>query len=348
MKKMLILLVLAALLASTLVACGGGAAAPGGGQAAPPANEGQVFNFRFNHGGSEATLIHQATVHFAEQVYELSNGQIIVEIFPNAGLGPEATTLEALQMGDIEFTSVNSGALVSFAREWGIFATPFAFPDTATAHAVMDGPFGARMVAYLEPQGFTGLGFLESTAFRQTTSSRPIRQLEDLSGLRIRVLDNPIQIRIWESLGAAPTPIPFAELYTALQQGTVDAMENPIELITAMRFYEVQDYIILTDHAFQTSQLLMSSRVFNQLPADLQEAVREAGRRAVSYQRSRFDEVYPTLLNHLREQGVEIIELSAGERERFRQASEGALDFIREQVGSELVDNLLESIEAVR
>lgn len=313
--------------------------------AEPVKNEGQEYHFRLNHGGSEATLVHQTMEVFAEQVYELSNGQITIEIYPNAQLGPESTTIEAVQTGDIEMTIVNSGALVPFVREWGVLSAPFVFPDTETAYKVLDGSFGDEMVDYLNNQGFVGLGFCESVAFRQTTSSKPIRTADDLKGLRIRVMDNPVQLRIWQALGAAPTPIPFSELYTALQQGTVDAMENPLELITAMRFYEVQDSITLTNHVFQTSQLIISKRVYNNLPIDLQDVVQEAGKRAVQWQRERYAELDQKMLDILKENGTEVIELPESEIEILRERSKPAMDFIRDQFGSDMVDRLLKAVE---
>ena len=347
-KKILALLLASLMLTAFLAACvgaGEGTAAP---PTAPAENVGQVFNMRLNHGGSEATLIHQAVEHFAMQAYELSDGQLNIEIFPNAALGPEATTIEAVQTGDIEFTPVNTGALVSFVPEFGIWAVPFAFPDLQTAYNVLDGEFGQRMSGLLESQGFIGLGYVNSMDFRQTTSNNPIHSLDDLQGMRIRVLDNPIQIAIWQALGTAPTPIPFAELYTALQQGTVDGMENPLEMIVAMRFYEVQSNIALTNHLFQTGQLLMSARVFNELPSDLQEVIRESARRAVDYQRVRAAELEDELISHLEAAGVEVTHLDEAEMERFRESAQEAVDFIRGQVGSDLVDDLFAAIDAAR
>ena len=345
MKKIIAFSLTIVLLLS-LVACGSD---PGGtNNGTPTVNDGQVYHMRLNHGGSEVTLIHQAMEYFAAAAYELSDGQLVIEIFPNAALGPESTTIEAVQTGDIEFTPVNTGALVSFVREFGIWAAPFVFPDLETAYAVLDGEFGQRLAGYLEDQGFIGLAYVNSTDFRQTTSSSPIRSLDDLQGMRIRVLDNPIQIAIWESIGTAPTPIPFAELYTALQQGTVDGMENPLEMIVAMRFYEVQPYIAITNHVFQTGQLLMSARVFNELPTDLQDVVRVAATRSVEYQRMRAAAAEEEIFAHLEAAGIEITHFSDAEMELFRARAESAIDFIRGQVGSDLVDDLLSAIEAAR
>jgi len=338
-------------LAVTLTACaGGGAAATGGtGGGEPVENTGQTFNIRFAHAGSEATLVHRAIEIISQEMEANSDGQIQVTIFPNAQLGADSTVISSLQTGDIEMTSVNTAALAPFVSELSVFSVPFAFPSEEVAYRVLDGEFGQRMSNELESRmGVIGLGFLESTTYRQLTSNRPIRTPDDLGGLRIRVMDNPIQIRIWEALGAAPTPIPFPELYTALQQGTVDAQENPIELMTAMRFYEVQGYLTLTNHVFTTSQVLISPHSFNQMPADLQRVVRDAARTGIEYQRELFQQEIQGLMQHLRDSGVEIIELTDAETAMFVERSEPSIEFIREQIGSELVDDLLQAIENAR
>ncbi|MCL1995859.1 MAG: TRAP transporter substrate-binding protein [Defluviitaleaceae bacterium] len=313
----------------------------------PVENVGQSFRIRVAHGGSEAMLTHRALEVFREEVENNSNGQISVQIFPSGQLGNEATVISSLQTDDIEMTVVNTAAMVPFASFLNVLAVPFVFPSHDIAFSVLDGDFG-QQISYMfeEEMGVVGLGFWDSLDFRQLTSNRPIQTPDDLSGLRIRTMENPIQIAIWNSLGASPTPISFAELYTSLQQGIVDAQENPLELITMMRFYEVQEYVTLTNHLFQTSQAVVSARFYHSLPPDLQQVVREAVRTSIEFQREVFSQDYERFMDLLLYNNIEVIALTDEERAMFIEGANEVVDAIRNQVGSELVDSLHLAVEA--
>lgn len=312
----------------------------------PVENTGQTFRMRVAHGGSEAMLTHRALLVVQEEIERNSNGQISMEIFPSGQLGAEATVIASIQTGDIEMTVVNTAAMVQFADYLNVMAVPFMFPNHEVAFNVLDGEFGQYISNRMEEEmGVIGLGFWDSLDFRQLTADRPIRTPDDLSGLRIRTMENPIQIAIWQALGASPTPISFAELYTALQQGTVDAQENPLELITMMRFYEVQDYVTLTNHLFQTSQAIISPQFYYSLPSDLQQVVRDAVRVGIEYQRSSFMEDYERFIEILDENNITILELTDEEWQLFIEAAAPVTDSIRDQVGSDLVDYFQEAVE---
>jgi len=182
--------------------------------------------------------------------------------------------------------------------------------------------------------------------FRQLTSNRPIHSPEDLRGLRIRTMENPIQLAIWNELGASPTPIAFAELYTSLQQGTVDAQENPLELVTMMRFHEVQDYVTLTNHLFQTGQAIMSPRFYHSLPVDLQAVVRNGVQAGIDFQRATFGENYQRFIDILNESGTVIIEPTDQDRQMFVDNTSGVYASIRIQVGGDLMDRFHHAVQA--
>jgi tripartite ATP-independent transporter DctP family solute receptor len=211
------------------------------------------------HTGSEQTLMHRSLSIVAKEMEEKSNGTFSPTLYPNAQLGNESELLQAIQQGDIQMMATNNGYLVNFQPINAVFSVPFAFPDEATAYKVLDGPFGKKMLDAMESGcGLKGLAYYESVDFRQMTSNRGIHKADDLKGLKIRVMPNPIHIAIWESMGANPTAIPFGELYTALQQGTVDAQENPVELILQSKFSEVQKFMTLTNHIFSTGMAVAS------------------------------------------------------------------------------------------
>jgi len=311
----------------------------------PVENTGQTFRMRVAHGGSEAMLTHRALLVVQEEIERNSNGQISVEIFPSGQLGADATVISSIQTGDIEMTVLNIGALVQFADYLNVMSVPFAFPNHEVAFNVLDGEFGQYISDRMEEEmGVIGLGFWDSLDFRQLSTNRPVRTPSDLSGIRLRTMENQIQIAIWQALGASPTPITFAELYTALQQGTVDAQENPIEIFTMMRFYEVQDYMTLTNHLFQTAHAIVSPQFYYSLPPDLQEVVRDAVRTGIEFQRTEFMADYEQFIETLIENGIEIIELTDEEWASFVDAASPVTDSIRERVGDELVDRLQSAV----
>jgi len=313
----------------------------------PTENTGEHFRMRVAHGGSEAMLTHQALEVFKEYVETNSNGQIQVDIFPSGQLGGESTVISSLRTGDIEMTVVNTAALVPFTPKLNVMALPFAFPNHQVAYEVLDGEFGQYVSAMLEDEmGVVGLGFWDALDFRQLTSNRPIHSPEDLRGLRIRTMENPIQLAIWNELGASPTPIAFAELYTSLQQGTVDAQENPLELVTMMRFHEVQDYVTLTNHLFQTGQAIMSPRFYHSLPVDLQAVVRNGVQAGIDFQRATFGENYQRFIDILNESGTVIIEPTDQDRQMFVDNTSGVYASIRIQVGGDLMDRFHHAVQA--
>lgn len=353
-SKKLTAIALSLICALSLTACLGGgkektpAAADGSSENAVSTANAE-FKIKFAHAGSETTLIHKAILEIERQIETNSEGRIDVQIYPNAQLGSDSQVIEALQNGDIQMTSVNTGALVPFVKDLNVFAIPFAFPNEETAYKVLDGEFGTKMSLALEEEmGVIGLGYLESMTFRQLMTNKAVRTPDDLKGLKIRVMDNPVQIKIWESLGANPTPIPFPELYTALQQGTVDAQENPLELSVAMRFYEVLKSVTLTNHVFTVSQVLISPDFYNTLPEDLQTVVKDAARAGVLYQREDFKKEYENLIQTLTDNNIEIIELTDAQTEAFKTKAAPAVEFIRKEVGNDLVDEFLAAIEAAR
>ncbi|TXI60997.1 MAG: DctP family TRAP transporter solute-binding subunit, partial [Limnohabitans sp.] len=177
---------------------------------------------------------------FKEIVESKSGGKIKVNLFPGGTLGSDQANVSAMQGGTLEMVSMNSGILASQVKEFAIFDFPFMFPNEAVADAVVDGAFGQKMHAKLQDKGLVGLGYYE-LGFRQITNSkRAVTKVEDLEGLKLRVIPNPINVDWVKALGANPTPLPFPEVYSALEQKAIDGQENPITVINANKFYEVQ------------------------------------------------------------------------------------------------------------
>jgi tripartite ATP-independent transporter DctP family solute receptor len=300
------------------------------------------------HTGTELTLAHQAFLAIKDYMEKTSNGVFEVTIYSNGQLGNDAQIVEAVQEGDVEMMFTNTGNLLSFVPDLGVFAVPFAFPSHEVAYKVLDGDFGKEMLDIMEKKGsMVGLGYLEAVAYRELSANRSVRTPTNLSGIKIRVMTNPIHIAIWERLGAQPTAISFAELYTALQQGTVDAQENPLELFISQRFYEVQKYVTLTHHIFTTGILAANPAWFNGLSPELQQVVRDAAMEGTQLQRRRAAEDYDGYLKTLGENGVTVTTLSEEERNLWEERAAPVVSMIAREVGGQdIIDRLFTAVKA--
>ncbi|WP_120994421.1 TRAP transporter substrate-binding protein [Stutzerimonas urumqiensis] len=222
---------------------------------------------------------------FADLVSEKSGGKMKVRLFPGGILGGDLQTVSALQGGMLDITVLNSGILAAQVPDFALFDFPFLFENSEQAYEVMDGPVGQELAKRLESKGLIGLGYWD-LGFRQVTNnSRPITGPQDLDGLKIRVIQSPIYLETFKALGANPVPMPFPEVYTALEQGTVDGQENPFTVIEGNKFNEVQKYLSATNHIYNPQSLIIGQKTWNRLNADEQALIREAAAEATQYQR---------------------------------------------------------------
>ena len=347
MKKLLAILMTTAMVL-TLASCGGNSkpaasSAASGGPATDP------IKVKIAHTGTETCLSHQAIQVIADYMERESDGAFKVEIYANGQLGDDATLVTSAQAGDIQMSFTNTGNLISFVPELGVYATPFIFDSNETAYKVLDGEFGRNILDMMEGKtGLTGLGYLESVAFRELSANREIHTPDDLKGLKIRVMTNNIHIAIWETLGAQPTPITFSELYTALQQGTVDAQENPVELFITSRFNEVQDHLILTNHVFTTGMFFANSDWFNSLTPELQQICRDATNAGVEFQRKAASEQWDSWMETLEQEGVSVIELTPDELAQWQEKVAPVYDMIAKEAGAEVVADLQAAVASAK
>lgn len=243
---------------------------------------------------------------FAEIVEAKSGGKIKVTVFPGGALGSDQANLSALQGGSIEMASMNSGIFASLAKEFAVYDFPFLFANPREADAIVDGPFGKSLHAKLEEKGLVALGYYELGFRHITNSKRPITKVEDIAGLKLRVIPNPINIDWVSALGANPTPLPFPELYAALEQKAVDGQENPVATINGAKLYEVQKHLALTNHQFQMTPFLMGKRSWDKLSDADRKAVQEAAAEATALQRKLSAEADEKLLAELKAKGVHV------------------------------------------
>ena len=224
--------------------------------------------------------------YFAKLVKEKTNGELEVKIFPAAQLGSERDAVEGLQLGTLEMTLTSTGPLGNFVPEVKLLNLPFLFKNRDEAYKILDGDIGTEIAAKFPAIGIRSLGWYENGFRHITNNVRPINSLKDMDGIKIRVMEDSLFISTMKALGASPLPMAFGELYTALEQGTVDAQENPLVNIESSRFYEVQKNLAITGHFYSPSMLLVSEMFFQGLTPAQQKALTEAAIEARDYERN--------------------------------------------------------------
>jgi tripartite ATP-independent transporter DctP family solute receptor len=285
---------------------------------------------------------------FAEIVAAKSGGRIKVNLFPGGVLGSDQANVSALQGGTLDMVTLNSGILASQVKEFGIYDFPFMFASPKEADAVVDGPFGKMMHDKLEAKGIVGLAYWE-LGFREITNSRrPINKVDDIAGLKLRVIPNAINVDWVKALGANPTPLPFPEVYAALDQKAIDGQENPVTVISANKFYEVQKYIVLSNHQYNPQSLIFSKKVWDTLSAADRKILADAGVEAGKYQRQVARDAAGTALENLKKNGMQVTELSSAELAKFREAMKPVIAKHSDIVGSETVAALQAELAKLR
>ena len=341
MKKLLALL-LSLAMALSLAACGGGETAqqePGGDAA------GETYSFSVGTNTAEDSVNHLLAAKFKELIEDRSDGAVTVTLYENGALGGDAELTESCIAGSVDFIVGMTGSLVNYIPEAALFDLPNVFPDLETAREVLDGPILAELQAAYEAGGLKLFGYADS-GFRVMTSSKAVRQMSDFSGIKIRTMENPNHIAYWQALGANPTPADFSELYMSLEQGTLDAQENPYDLIVANKLYEPQAYVIETNHLLHTLNMVGSKATYDALPADIQQLVSECAAEAHQYARQMADERIEGQKSTIQDAGLEIITLEPAMIQEMADVSANVYDLVREQIGTDLVDSLLAQVDS--
>ena len=245
---------------------------------------------------------------FAKEVEKRTGGRYKVQTFYNGSLGGERESIEAVQLGTQELAMSSTGPVPNFVPETKILDVPFLFRDKAHARAVLDGPIGQEMLAKFEPKGFKALAWGENGFRHMTNSKRDVKAPEDLKGLKMRTMENPVHIAAYKGLGIITTPMAFPEVFTALQQGTVDGQENPLSVIMAAKFDQVQKHLSLTGHVYSPCIFVMNKAAFDKLSAADKTAFVEAAREAAKANRARVDQDDASGVSELRAKGMTVID----------------------------------------
>lgn len=287
------------------------------------------------HSSSEDTVTQLYSEKFAEEVERLSNGEMKIQVYSNSALGGDTELLESCEVGDIPFVVQNTAPQVSYLPKLALFDLPCVYSDIADVQAVFDNPDFVNKIndIYLSG-GFRLLGMADQN-FRVMSSNVKVEKLEDFKGIKIRTMENANHIAFWKSLGAAPTPMTFSEVYIGLSQGTIDAQENPYEVIVSSKLYEQQKYAIQTNHLPHLISLIVSEDFFQGLTPEQQSIVQQAADLAKDYAREQAAERAADRIQIMEEHGCEIVPLSDELLEQMKQSAAPVYESIRKTVNDD-------------
>lgn len=278
---------------------------------------------------------------FSQEVEDLSKGRMKIQVYPNSTLGGDRELLESCRSGDIPFVIQNTAPQVSFMPEISIFDLPCAFDDIESARKAVDNPvFYAMIEKVYEASGYRILGYADQ-GFRVMSTNRKIENIEDFRGLKIRTMENPNHIKFWKSINSNPTPMSFNEVYVGLQQGTIDAQENPYEVISSSRLYEQQKYVVQTNHMPHLISLIVSDEFYEDLSKEQQDIITEAAETAKEFARTASDQRINEKINIIKSSGTEIIKLSEDTQKALKKAAQSTYDDIKSQSGENLYNAYL-------
>lgn len=354
-KRMLAALTILTMTALTVSGCSGGKstgnAAPAGSGAAGEENLGQPDPAKAQYTLKIAVGIpqsHKDIGNIMKEVIEKeTNGAVQVNVFADNALGSDREVLEAVQLGDIDITLSNMAPLAAAYSDLYLFDTMFMINTREQAFEILDGEIGQHIAQGLEEKNLKTLAYPENGFRNLTTNDREVHTPDDMKGLKIRVMENEIQIAYWKALGANPTPMAFGEVFTALQQKTIDGQENPVELIYDNKLNEVQKYLIMTQHIYNPLILAMNKETFEKMPPEYQDAIMKAAKEATDYERQSAQQYEQDRLEKIKQdKTTQIVYLTDGERALFKEAVKEVNELVKEKMDHpELFDKAMEAVE---
>lgn len=284
---------------------------------------------------------------FAEEVSRLSDGKMKIQVYPNSVLGGDRELLESCKDGDIPFVVQNTAPQVTFMNDIAVFDMPCVYNDiTQVRRAIDDEAFLNKISEVYQKGGYELLGYADQ-GFRVMSTNRDVRSFADFKGQKIRTMENSFHIRFWKELGANPTPMTFSEVYIGLQQGTIDAQENPYEVIVSNKLYEQQDYIVETNHLPHLISLIASDEFMNSLSKEQQKIIRQAADTAKEYARQQSDERIAGRIEIIENSGTKITELDAQTLADIQQHCQPVYESITKVVDPQLVQSYISKQDSI-
>lgn len=353
MKKMMTAVLVSAMGILTLTGCGASsspsATAQTDTQTAAVAAGDTVYTLSWAHSSSTNDRLALATEKMAKELEEASGGRLKIEHYPASQLGAERETLEGITLGSVDCAVISSGVVAGFAPSVYATSMPYLIDSYETGWKVYDGDFGKQLgVRTEEEAGWKFLGWCDNSMRMFSNSKHEVQSPADMQGLKIRTQENDIHMQIVNDLGASATPVAFSELYTALQQGTVDGQENGVALTYSMGFNEVVKYMTYYPHIYDPYIVVMSRASWDNLPADLQALMEEYGQKYCQYEREFNQQNEKDYLAEMEKNGLKLYYPTEEQKQEFVEKTKNVEALIRGKVGDELVDAFKQAIEDVK
>lgn len=325
-KKLLVFLLVTVLICTCFTGCSGSG------------KNKDTVTLTVAHVLTESHAYHQAWLKVAELVEERTDGGLRLEVFANSTLGNERDVIEGMQLGIVDLSCMSTGALASFSPAFMALDLPFIFDSRENAYKVLDSEIGDELLASLDDNMLVGVDFWENGFRNISNSKRDVVTPDDVKGLKLRTLENELQVNTFTTLGATAIPMAWGEVYTALQQGTIDGQENPLAIIYQNKIHEVTKHITLTGHFYAAAPVVMSKKSLEKLSPEYQEILLEAIREVTDYERQLSADSDEEYLQKLKDEGVTITEEI--DKAAWRDAVQPIYDKYEDQIGKELLDRI--------
>ena len=306
----------------------------------------RTFKFATNGAGEHPSVA--GMKKFSELVAAKSGGKMQVKMFVGGILGSDQANISAIQGGTLEMAVMNTGILASVAKELAIFDFPFLFANNKESDALVDGPVGKKLHQKLEAKGLVGLSYWELGYRQISNSKRPLVKVEDIEGLKLRVIPNPINVAWVKALGANPTPLPFPEVYSALEQKAIDGQENPVSVIATSKFWEVQKFMTMTNHQYNPQSVIFSKKIWDSLSPAERKILDDSADEATKYQREQARAAVAVNMELLKKGGMTVSEFAPAEVAKLRDKMKPVIAQFSASVGEETVAEVQAELAKMR
>jgi len=313
-------------------------------------SDGPTFELSMAYQSAENTTQHTSALYFKKELEEKSNGKITLTLYPAGQMGSDREIAESVQFGDISIMSSANSPLLSFIPEVGVFDAPMIFAgyDPVKIQEVFRaGEFRNKMNEAFNKVGYELISLSCSNQYREMSSNKPVHAISDFNGIRIRTMDNKYHMAFWSAVGASPTPLAFSELYLSLQQGLIDAQENPYEVLLYTGIHEQQKYIINTDHCLFVAMFSMNKSLYDGMPDSYKKVLADSIKDYEDYTNNLTNESISVTLDKLvNELGLEVIDLDESVLNEMKEKAQPVYDMVNKDIGPEWIDMLKKELDA--
>ncbi len=295
------------------------------------------YTLKFGHTGAPNHHYQDIATKFADRVSELTNGEVVIQVFPSDQLGKQLEITEGVMLGTHDLCQTSDTILSNWIPEFGIGNLPFIFNDNNDYRKVFDGPVGEKFAKLVEPHGAVVIGWWENGMRHLTNNKREVKTPQDIKGMSIRVPEGEIFVDTFKALGANPTVVAFGELYSALQLKTVDGQENPPAHVVTQKFYEVQKYLTRTGHIHMSSPILMNKALLESMPKKYQDAILQAGKEMGPIHTKMVDDLEKTQWKEIADTGMKITDI---DKAPFREAVKPVIEKYKQKLDPKLIEEV--------